>query len=162
MTDLPAPLNIVLMAPEIPGNTGSIARTCAGTGAALHLVGKLGFSLEDKYVRRAGLDYWPKVQLQQHETLEQALELNPDGQVWLFTKRAEKTLWDVTFKRGDHLVFGCETQGLPKDILSAHPGQHLRIPITEGVRSLNLANAASIALYEGLRQIGWSSPAHDL
>ena len=150
------------MTPEIPGNTGSIARTCAGTGAALHLVGKLGFSLEDKYVRRAGLDYWPRVQLKQHEKLEDAIASNPEGQVWLFTKRAEKTLWDVEFKPGDHLVFGCETRGLPQEILAAHPGQHLRIPITDGVRSLNLANAASIALYEALRQIGWSSPAHNL
>ena len=153
---------MVLMTPEIPGNTGSIARTCAGTGAALHLVGQLGFSLEDKYVRRAGLDYWPRVQLKQHKKLEDVVSQNPEGRVWLFTKRADKTLWDVEFAPGDHLVFGCETKGLPPEILDAYPDHHLRIPITEGVRSLNLANAASIALYEGLRQIRWSSPAHNL
>ena len=150
------------MTPEIPGNTGSIARTCAGTGTSLHLVGKLGFSLEDKYVRRAGLDYWPRVQLRQHKQLEDAIATNPEGKVWLFTKRAEKTLWDAEFKLGDHLVFGCETKGLPSNILDTYPDHHLRIPITDGVRSLNLANAASIAIYEALRQIGWTAPAHDL
>jgi tRNA (cytidine/uridine-2'-O-)-methyltransferase len=153
---------MVLITPEIPGNTGSIARTCAGTDTPLDLVGKLGFSLEDKYVRRAGLDYWPRVQLKRHASFEDFKTENPAGKVWLFTKRAPQTLWDVTFSPGDQLIFGCETKGLPPEILEAYPDQQVRIPITEGVRSLNLANAASIALYEALRQTGWTAPPHDL
>ena len=158
----PSPLQIALIEPEIPGNTGSIARTCAGTGTPLHLVGKLGFSLEDKYVRRAGLDYWPNVPLHRHESVERFLDDSGTNRIWLLTKRAEKTLWDVEFEPGDTLVFGCETRGLPPALLEAYPTQHLRIPITEGVRSLNLANAAAIVLYEGLRQLRWTAPAHNL
>ena len=157
-----SPLQIALIEPEIPGNTGSIARTCAGTGTPLHLVGKLGFSLEDKYVRRAGLDYWPNVPLFRHESVEEFLQHSGKSRLWMLTKRAEKTVWDVEFQPRDFLVFGCETRGLPPALLDAYPAQHIRIPITEGVRSLNLANAAAIALYEGLRQLRWNAPAHNL
>jgi tRNA (cytidine/uridine-2'-O-)-methyltransferase len=155
-------MHVVLIEPEIPGNTGSIARTCAGTGTSLHLVGKLGFSLEDKYLKRAGLDYWSEVDIHRHPDFESVLKAVPNGTVWLFAKRAEKTLWDVSFGPDDLLVFGCETRGLPADIQETYSTQKLRIPITEGIRSLNLANAATVAIYEGLRQIGWSAPAHDL
>jgi tRNA (cytidine/uridine-2'-O-)-methyltransferase len=155
-------VHIVLITPEIPGNTGAIARTCAGTNTPLHLVGKLGFSLEDKYVRRAGLDYWPRVPLFQHATLEDLSKAYPESRLWFFTKRAGKTLWDVEYKSTDMLVFGCETKGLPAELLNLDPDAHLRIPITDGVRSLNLANAANIALYEGLRQTQWTAPAHNL
>ena len=157
-----SPYRIVLIEPEIPGNTGSIARTCAGTGTALHLVEPLGFSLEDKYIRRAGLDYWPRVDLTVHPSFDDVLKRTGKGRVWLFTKRAEKTLWDVDYEPGDHLVFGCETRGLPPELLARYPDSRLRIPITDGVRSLNLANAANVVLFEALRQCGFSPPAHDL
>lgn len=148
-------MHIVLIEPEIPGNTGSIARLCAGTNTPLHLVGKLGFSLEDKYLKRAGLDYWPSVQLHRHDSFDDVLEQFPDSNVWLFSKKAEKGFWEVPFKQDDLLVFGCETKGLSDAMMARFPNQLLRIPTTDHIRSLNLANAASIVLYESLRQTNW-------
>jgi tRNA (cytidine/uridine-2'-O-)-methyltransferase len=148
-------VHIVLIEPEIPGNTGSIARLCAGTNTPLHLVGELGFSLEDKYLRRAGLDYWPSVQLHRHDTFEDVLEQVQGGTVWLFSKKAGKSIWDAQFGPNDLLVFGRETKGLPDSLLERFPDHSLQIPITNHIRSLNLANAASVALYESLRQTNW-------
>lgn len=152
-------MRIVLVEPEIPGNTGSIARVCAGTHTPLHLVGKLGFSLEDRYLKRAGLDYWPNVQLFRNETLDEVLSQFPSAHFWLFTTKTKRPYWDVRYSDGDLLVFGKETAGLPVEVLQKFPDRCVTIPTTGDIRSLNLANAASIGLYEGLRQIGWTPPA---
>lgn len=149
-------MHIALVEPEIPGNTGSIARTCVGTGTPLHLVGKLGFSLEDRYLKRAGLDYWPRLSLHLHQDLDEVLESLPAATPWLFTKTARQSLWDVRFSPGDLLVFGSETRGLPAPLLERFPDRRVRIPISADIRSLNLANAATVGLFEALRQTGWS------
>lgn len=150
-----APFHIVLIEPEIPPNTGNIGRLCAATGTHLHLVGKLGFSLDDKHLKRAGLDYWPEVKLFRWESLEELKQANPDARFWYTSKKATKTYTKVQFQKGDFIVFGKETLGLPESLLEAEQEQALRIPIfSPAVRSLNLANSAAILLYEGLRQTG--------
>jgi tRNA (cytidine/uridine-2'-O-)-methyltransferase len=146
-------VNILLHEPQIPGNTGSVARVCAGTQTPLHLSGTLGFSLDDKYLKRAGLDYWPRVPLQVHSNLDEALSAIGETRVWIFSARATRPFWEADFQPGDTLLFGGETQGLPAEVLERFPlEQHLQIPITDDIRSHNLANAVSIAIYEGLRQ----------
>ncbi len=147
--------NIVLIEPEIPPNTGNIARLCAATGAVLHLVGKLGFSIDDRYLKRAGLDYWDKVDLKQWENLEQLQQQYPEGSFWyLSTKVARNCYADSIYRSGDFLVFGKETAGLPADLLAANPDCCLTIPMPGKVRSLNLSNAVAVVLYEALRQTG--------
>ncbi len=147
--------HIVLIEPEIPPNTGNIGRLCAATGSHLHLVGKLGFSIDDKQVRRAGLDYWPHVKLQRWESLEQLQAEFPDARYWYMSKKAQRNYTQVDFQQGDFLVFGKETLGLPEELLDQVGDQALRIPIfTPHVRSLNLANSAAIILFEALRQTG--------
>lgn len=148
-------LRVVLHEPEIPQNTGSIARTCAATFTPLHLVGKLGFEIDEKRVRRAGLDYWPYVDLKRHERWEDFLKTPGLGTIWLFTKFASQLYYQAEFKASDVLVFGSETKGLGKEFLARFPDEHkLRIPMPcEGVRSLNLSNAVSVALYEARRQL---------
>lgn len=154
MTSNPA-FHIVLVEPEIPPNTGNIARLCAGTATHLHLVGPLGFSLDDRYLKRAGLDYWPHVSLQRWESLEQLQQAYPQGRWWYTSKTAATSYSHARFQAGDFIVFGKETKGLPKDLLEKHPQFCLRIPLaTEAVRSLNLSTAAGIILYEALRQVG--------
>jgi tRNA (cytidine/uridine-2'-O-)-methyltransferase len=149
------PFHIVLIEPEIPPNTGNIGRLCAATGTYLHLVGKLGFSLDDKHMKRAGLDYWPEVKLQQWNSLAELQEKFPAGRFWYMSKKAEKNSSQVRFAAGDFLVFGKETKGLPEDLLNEAGEMALRIPIfSTAVRSLNLANSAAIILYEALRQTG--------
>ncbi len=147
-------MNIVLVNPEIPQNTGSIARTCAATMTPLHLIKPYGFELSEKRVRRAGLDYWPHVQLSEHDHWEAFSRTTRSAQCWFFTKFANKNYWDASFQSDDYLVFGRETKGLGEDFLSQQdPERLLRIPMTsEHVRSLNLSNAVSIVLYEALRQ----------
>jgi tRNA (cytidine/uridine-2'-O-)-methyltransferase len=148
-------LHVVLVEPEIPPNTGTTARLCAATDTSLHLVGPLGFSLEDRYLRRAGLDYWPHVRLFTYRNWEEFLERNPGGSLYLFSARAQRSYTSASFRRGDYLVFGGETRGLPQSLLSRYPDRTLAIPMSNpNVRSLNLANAAAIALYEALRQLG--------
>lgn len=149
-------MHVVLVEPEIPGNTGSIARVCAGTDTTLHLVGRLGFSLEDRYLKRAGLDYWPSVRLVRHATLDEVLAAHPDSPAWFLSSHAERAHWDVTYGPDDLLVFGRETTGLPDEVKARFEDRLLRIPINQNVRSLNLANAASVVLYEALRQTGWT------
>lgn len=144
--------NIVLFEPEIPQNTGNIARLCACTGASLYLVGKLGFSLSDKYTKRAGLDYWESVDIKKVDTLEQLQEENKDANFYYLTTKSKKSFFDVDFKEGDFLVFGPETRGLPEKILNANKETSITIPMLEGQRSLNLSNSASIVLYEAIRQ----------
>lgn len=149
------PFNIVLIEPEIPPNTGNIARLCAATGTALHLVGKLGFSIDDKHLRRAGLDYWHAVSMQRWDSLEQLLSVYPLARCWYTSKKAERSHVAANFQPGDFIIFGKETAGLPDALLMRHPDRTIRIPIFSAeVRSLNLSTAAGIVLYEGLRQTG--------
>lgn len=146
------PFHIVLVEPEIPANTGNIARTCAATGTHLHLVRPLGFSTDDRQLKRAGLDYWPSVKLAYHDSFAALKQRHPDGVFYCATTKAGRAYTDVSFKDGDFLVFGKETAGLPDDILDAHRDTLIRIPIADTVRSLNLSNAAAVILFEALRQ----------
>ena len=147
--------HIVLVEPEIPQNTGNIARTCAATGCELHLVKPLGFELSDKYLKRAGLDYWGLVTVTVHESLDEVFARYPQGRFFYFTTKARNVYSDVCYREGDFLVFGKETKGLPEELLFAHPDSCVRIPMIEESRSLNLSNSAAIAVYEGLRQTGF-------
>lgn len=149
------PFHIVLIEPEIPPNTGNIARLCGATGTVLHLVGKLGFSIDDKHLKRAGLDYWDAVDVRQWPNLE-ALQANfTEGRFWYTSKKAEKTHVQADFQPGDFLVFGKETLGLSEELLQRNAVRSIRIPIQSPVvRSLNLSTAAGIVLYEALRQTG--------
>ena len=149
-------MHVVLVEPEIPPNTGSIARLCAATATPLHLVGRLGFSLDDKHLRRAGLDYWPHVEVHRHESWDDFARA-VSGRRFGFSARAERVYTEARYAAGDVLIFGGETRGLPAPVKAELGGDALyRIPIvTTHVRSLNLANAVSIVLYEALRQIGW-------
>lgn len=150
-------LQVVLVEPEIPPNTGNIARTCAATGSRLHLVRPLGFELSDKHLRRAGLDYWPHVDLAEHDSLEACLASIDAPSVWYFSKKAVRSIHDAAFRPGDALVFGPETRGLPEDLLGRAGAHALSLPMRgDAVRSLNLGTAAGIALYEALRQTGTS------
>lgn len=146
------PLSVVLVSPRIPPNTGNVARLCAVTGARLHLVEPLGFSVADKELRRAGLDYWDEVLAELHPDLASWEDRAPWPRVHLFTARAPRGLWDVAIRPGDHLVFGSEQEGLPRDLLDRHPASAVSIPQRPGLRSLNLSTAVGIAVYEGLRQ----------
>ena len=150
-------MNVVLVHPEIPQNSGSVGRMTAAFGARLHFVKPLGFSLEDRYLKRAGLDYWHLVDLTIHDDWKACAEhLTGEGdrpiadRVRLFTARTGPSIRTVDFAPDDILVFGCESKGLPPELLSTHPERHVRIPIREGVRSINLANAVSIAMYAAL------------
>jgi len=149
-------LHLVLVTPEIPGNTGNIARLCAATGCILHLVEPLGFVLQDRYLRRAGLDYWPNMVLCVHKTWDAVAEIFPESRRHLFTTKASHSYTEVNYQRGHALIFGCESRGLPSELLNAHPAScALRIPMSAGARSLNLANACAVAVYEARRQVGW-------
>ncbi len=146
-------MHIVLVEPEIPANTGNISRTCSITGASLHLVEPLGFSTDDRYLKRAGLDYWHLLDLHYHKNFNALREKFPQGRFWYFTTKGGRPYHEVQFGQDDFLVFGKETAGLPKDLLTANPEQCLRIPMQGEVRSLNLSNTVAIALYEALRQL---------
>ncbi len=147
--------NIVLIEPEIPQNTGNIGRTCVATKSSLHLVGKMGFEINDKNLKRAGLDYWQYLSWRQHETYQDWWDQVSDkNRVFFFSTKVKKLYTDEKFQKGDWFVFGRETRGLAPEILRNYPDQTLRIPQPGEVRSLNLATAAAIAVYEGLRQIG--------
>ncbi len=151
----PSAFHIVLIEPEIPPNTGNIARLCGATGTILHLVGKLGFSIDDKQLKRAGLDYWEAIDVRRWDSLSQLEAAFPAGRWWYTSKKAARSHVEAEFQPGDFLVFGKETEGLPEDLLAAHPERCLRIPIFSPiVRSLNLSTAAGIVLYEALRQTG--------
>jgi tRNA (cytidine/uridine-2'-O-)-methyltransferase len=155
-------IRVALVEPEIPPNTGNIARLCAATNSPLHIIGVTGFRLDDKAVRRAGLDYWPEVILQRHPTLEDLSASFPEIRLLYLTTKADKSYSDWTFKDGDCLVFGRETRGLPEEILEANWDRCLTIPILNPhVRSLNLATAVGIVLYEALRQTeAFRTPRH--
>lgn len=147
--------HLALVEPEIPPNTGNVARLCAATGTALHLVHPLGFQTDDTRLKRAGLDYWHLLTRYEHANLEAFLADTPVERHWYFTTKAERWYTDVTFTPGDYLVFGRETRGLPPDLLAARPDRCLRLPIRADARSLNLSNTVAVALYEALRQAGF-------
>lgn len=148
------PFHIVLVEPEIPPNTGNIARLCGATGTVLHLVGKLGFSTEDRYLKRAGLDYWSEVDIHYWADLEALKQAHPEGRFIYTSKKAAKSHVEMRFEAGDFIVFGKETKGLPDELIEANPDMSVRIPMTGKVRSLNLSTSAGIVLYEALRQTG--------
>ena len=147
--------HIVLVEPEIPQNTGNIVRTCAAAGCHLHLVRPLGFEVSDKYLKRAGLDYWNFVDISFYDGIEEVFAAYPSARFFFFSTKAAKTHSDAAYREGDFLVFGKETKGLPEELLLKHPGECLRIPMISDARSLNLSNSAAIALYEALRQTGY-------
>ena len=148
------PFHIVLVEPEIPPNTGNIARLCGATGTILHLVGKLGFSTEDRYLKRAGLDYWSEVDIRYWPDLASLQQAHPAGRLIYTSKKAPKSYLGFSFQAGDFIVFGKETKGLPDELIEANPETAVRIPIPGKVRSLNLSTCAGIVLYEALRQTG--------
>lgn len=150
-------LHIVLVEPQIPPNTGNIARSCAATNTRLHLVGPLGFSISGKAVKRAGLDYWKFVDLEYHESLRELLDKYGDNQLYLATTKGARLYTEVDYKDGDMLFFGKETAGLPKDFIEAHPQETIRIPMSDNTRtrSLNLSNSVNIVLFEALKQLGF-------
>ena len=148
--------NIVLVEPEIPQNTGNIVRTCAATGCRLHLVRPLGFEVSDKYLKRAGLDYWHFVDISYYDRVEDVFSRFPDGRFWFFTTKAKNTHSDVSYREGDFLVFGKETKGLPEPLLKEHYESCVRIPMIGDIRSLNLSNSVAVAVYEGWRQLGYA------
>lgn len=145
-------LNIVLFEPEIPQNTGNIARLCACCDASLYLVGKLGFSLSSKYTKRAGLDYWDSVDLHKIDTIEELLDSNKGANFYYLTTKTNRKYTEIQFKEGDFIVFGPETRGLPEEYIKDHNA--LTIPMKEGQRSLNLSNSVAIVAYEVIRQNG--------
>ena len=146
-------LNIVLVEPEIPQNCGNIARTCAATRSRLHLIRPLGFDISEKAVKRAGLDYWPMVDLQVYDDLDHFFAVNPNPDLWLATTKAPRTYTGATFRDGCFLMFGKETAGLPESLRLAHAERCIRIPMRPDARSLNLANSVAVVTYEALRQL---------
>lgn len=147
--------HIVLYAPEIPQNTGAIARTCAATGTVLHLIKPLGFDISDAAVKRAGLDYWHLVDVRVYENLEEYFEKNGDDNLWLLSTKAPRCYAEADFSAGVTLMFGRETSGLPEELMTRYPDRSVRIPMKPRARSLNLAASAGIILYDALRQQGF-------
>lgn len=146
-------LHVVLVEPEIPPNTGNIGRLCLAADAHLHLVKPLGFSIDDKALRRAGLDYWHEVRVTTWDSFEQLRSAHAEARFWFLTTKSQRAYWDVEFRDGDFLVFGRETKGLPEPLLAANAEHTLTIPMAPKTRSLNLATAAGIVLYEAVRQL---------
>lgn len=156
---LTPPFEIVLVEPEIPPNTGAVARTCAATGSVLHLIRPLGFKVDEHSVRRAGLDYWHLVNLCVHDDYATFLAQRPGKRIHLFSSGAERSYLDADFRPGDALVFGKESVGLPRSLLQDHPEHVWGIPTSGAVRSLNLSNSVAIVLFEALRHVGALSTA---
>lgn len=154
-TERDASLHLVLVEPEIPGNSGNIARLCAGADIWLHMVRPLGFDLDNRHLERAGLDYWPHVKLCVHDSFDEIAGRFPEERLHLFTKTAERRYTEISAEPGDVFVFGPESDGLDEDLLAAYPNRQFVIPINDKVRSLNLANACAVVTYEGLRQLDW-------
>ena len=149
-------LHIVLLNPEIPQNTGNLARTCAATGARLELIKPLGFEISDRYLKRAGLDYWHMMELRVHESWQDFLAAYPDAELFFTSKKARACYCDVRYPEETFLVFGRESCGLPEELLAAHYDRCFRIPMRAGARSLNLSNSVAITAYEYLRQRGFA------
>lgn len=148
-------MNIVLLEPEIPQNAGNIARTCAVTNSVLHLIKPLGFSVEDKYLKRAGLDYWKLLDIRYYENFQDFCEKNPDAKLWFASTKARHVYSDVVYGEDDYIMFGKESAGIPEEILMAHEANTIRIPMLEAARSLNLSNSVAIVIYEAMRQQGF-------
>ena len=148
-------LNIVLVEPEIPPNTGNVARLCAATGATLHLIKPLGFSIDDKHLKRAGLDYWHLLDIFVYENYEDFEEKNSLGPRYLATTKGGRAYTDITFEPGGYLLFGKETKGLAPQILARYPDTTFRLPMRSEARSLNLSNSVAVVVYEALRQWGF-------
>jgi rRNA methylase, putative, group 2 len=149
-------LNVVLVEPEIPQNTGNISRTCVLTRSSLHLIRPLGFSIDDKHLKRAGLDYWPYLDIHYYDSLDELYEKYPDARYFYSSTKGSITYTDVKYQPGDFLVFGKETAGLPRDLLEKNSERCIRIPmVKESLRSLNLSNSVNIVMYEALRQMGF-------
>ncbi|MCL6612776.1 MAG: tRNA (uridine(34)/cytosine(34)/5-carboxymethylaminomethyluridine(34)-2'-O)-methyltransferase TrmL [Peptococcaceae bacterium] len=152
-------MRVVLVEPEIPANTGNIARTCAVTGAELHLVRPLGFSIDDRHLKRAGLDYWHLVKVYLHDSFRSLLEDYPEGRFFYFSTRGRRLYTEFRYRQDDFLVFGKETAGLPDHILEGNEEYTLRIPMLPGLRSINLSNSVAVVVFEALRQRGFPGMA---
>lgn len=150
-------LHVVLHQPEIAYNTGSVGRTCVAAHAKLWLVRPLGFRVDDYYLRRAGLDYWEQLEWEAVDDWQSLTAVLPARRLWLFSKRAERSFWDVEFQAGDAMVFGSESAGLPDSLHAQYADSMLRIPMSGDVRCLNLSNSVTVAIYEALRQIHWNN-----
>jgi len=148
-------MNIVLHEPEIPENTGNIGRTCVATGSVLHLIKPLGFVIDDKHLKRAGLDYWSKLEYHIYEDYEDFCRKNPNAKIFYATTKAHQTYSEVSFGPDDYIMFGKESAGIPEEILVDHEGACIRIPMIGDIRSLNLGNSVAVILYEALRQNGF-------
>ena len=149
-------INIVLHEPEIPANTGNIGRSCVATGARLHLIEPLGFSLSEKALKRAGMDYWPKLDVTVYEDFEDFLKRNPDAKIYMATTKSKQTYADVAYEDNCYIMFGKESAGIPEEILLDYKETAIRIPMLPDIRSLNLSNSVAIVLYEAMRQQGFS------
>ena len=145
-------INIVLLEPQIPQNTGNIARTCAATGASLHLIRPMGFEVDDKKLKRAGLDYWHQLDITYYDGLEDFTAKNPDAEIYYFSTKARNKYTDIDYPEKVFLMFGREDAGLPEELLLANRARCVRLPMRDNLRSLNLSNTAAIAVYEVLRQ----------
>lgn len=150
-------MNIILHQPEIPQNTGNIGRTCVATGTALHLIEPLGFRLDEKSIKRAGMDYWQHLEVHRYTNFQEFLEKNPNAKIWMATTKAKHTYSEVTFGENDFIMFGKESAGIPEEILVDYEDTCIRIPMLPEIRSLNLSNSVAIVLYEALRQQGFAS-----
>ncbi|NLG53780.1 MAG: tRNA (uridine(34)/cytosine(34)/5-carboxymethylaminomethyluridine(34)-2'-O)-methyltransferase TrmL [Clostridiales bacterium] len=148
--------NIVLVEPEIPANTGNIARTCAATGSRLHLVRPLGFEIDDRHLKRAGLDYWHLLDISIYDGIEDFFDKNAGGEFYFLSTKAPRAYTEISYPGGAYLIFGKETRGLPETILEANPGRCIRIPMIGEARSLNLSNTVAVVIYEALRQHGFA------
>lgn len=149
-------MHIILHQPEIPGNTGNIGRTCVATGTPLHLIEPLGFRLDEKAIKRAGMDYWQHLDVHRYMNFEEFREKNPDAKIWMATTKAKRTYTEVEYGPDDYIMFGKESAGIPEEILVVNEEHCIRIPMLPTIRSLNLSNSVSIILYEALRQNGFS------
>ena len=150
-------MNIILHQPEIPANTGNIGRTCVATGTVLHLIEPLGFSLSEKAIKRAGMDYWQHLDVHRYVNFEEFLQKNPGAKIWMATTKAKHTYSDVEFGENDFIMFGKESAGIPEETLVDYEDTCIRIPMLPEIRSLNLSNSVAIVLYEALRQQGFAS-----
>ena len=148
-------LNIVLLEPEMPANTGNIGRTCVATGARLHLIEPLGFMINDKMLKRAGLDYWPKLDVTVYEDFQDFLSKNPGAKIYMATTKSKQKYTDVSYEEDAYIMFGKESAGIPEELLLENKDNCVRIPMMPGERSLNLSNSVAIVVYEGLRQQGF-------
>lgn len=149
-------MNIILHQPEIPGNTGNIGRTCVATGTPLHLIEPLGFRLDEKSIRRAGMDYWKDLEVHRYINFEEFQEQHPGARIWMATTKAKRAYTEVSYSEDDYIMFGRESAGIPEEILVEHEENCIRIPMLPAIRSLNLSNSVAIVLYEALRQNGFA------